>query len=214
MARSSTRWARQGLSHIHPRLRWLGATTLLVGSALAAVVVGSAVFAGVDRSAIPIAGSPNSLVSHSALPRQAGQMQPQQEQSNPSHIAAGNEPASTIQDEAALTPDRVVAAFDCARAGHKLPAYKRDPELDAQAKIILQRVVADPSQPLIPHENGYTLTGQLVLDPSYPKLTNCMVGGFDVAQVKDLARSKRIGVALARTTVYEQALYLTIIVGY
>jgi len=113
-----------------------------------------------------------------------------------------------------VTPETVVAAFDCARNKRHLPPYKRDLTLDEKANSILERILTDPTQSLSDDEQGFTLTGQLLLDAAYPVLSECMVGGFDVGRVEKLERSSRIGVAIAPMFIYEQSLFLTIIVGY
>lgn len=113
-----------------------------------------------------------------------------------------------------LTSESVITAFNCARSGQRLPPYIRDPKLDDTAKNILKRVITDPTKPLQDFEQDFTLTGQLLLDTAYPVLSQCMIGGFDAGRVDKLAQSSRIGVAIAPMQVYDDTLYLTIIVGY
>lgn len=115
-----------------------------------------------------------------------------------------------------LKQEEVIVAFDCARETLQLPPYQRDAQLDREAEALLQHFLTDGEAHLDPGYNGYTLTGQLLLDAAYgSELTNgCSVGGFDVTQVQDLHTSQTIGVALAPVTnAYRRPMYQTIIIG-
>lgn len=138
---------------------------------------------------------------------------PSQQDANTHEFPTNSQEPHLMVAASAVTPEKVIAAFDCARTRRQLPAYTRDTALDDQANAILKRVIANPQQPLNDYEQGFTLTGQLMLDATYPVLSECMVGGFDVARVEQLERSSRIGVAIAPMQLYEDLLYLTIVVG-
>ncbi len=129
------------------------------------------------------------------------------------HASAAALPANGLSP---LTAEDVVAAFDCARDKARLPTYERDAELDREAAILLQHFQHKGEAHLEPGENGYTLTGQLLLDSAATAAPprGCEVGGFDVTQVPDLDRSHRIGVALAPVpNPYDRPLYHAIVIG-
>jgi hypothetical protein len=110
----------------------------------------------------------------------------------------------------------IIAAFDCARGRARLPAYERDAALDREATTLLQRLQRDGEAHLEPGDNGYTLTAQLLLDSAatVDAPQTCEVGGFDIAQVPDLDRSTRIGVALAPVpNAYRRSLYHAVVIG-
>lgn len=139
----------------------------------------------------------------------AGDVGPPRSDAVPTERIASAEPP-------VLKAEEVIAAFNCARETLRLAPYQRDTQLDREAEALLQRFLRDGDEYLDPGYNGYTLTGQLLLDSAYqPERPNgCEIGGFDVTQVQDLAASQTIGVALAPVAnAYNRPLYQAIIIG-
>lgn len=123
------------------------------------------------------------------------------------------EPALVVRaaslGHATLDPARIVDAFNCARALHRLPTYTVDESLVEDARHIATRVLAGGRGPQS-GEQGWTLTGSLVLDTTRPG-DGCVVGGVDLSDVPDLERSSRIGVAVVPLS--EPTLVLALVIG-
>lgn len=112
-------------------------------------------------------------------------------------------------DHATVPTSAVATAFNCARQRTGLAPYVVDAQLTAEANTVATRIQTGGRGPQ-PGEQGWTLTGTLVLDTSHAT-QDCMVGGVDLSDVPDLERAGSMGIAVVPLP--EPNLVLAVVVG-